>query len=451
MFFRITYPIFGPMNYIVIVSTDENLNNRIGRIVRENFKDEFILQFPATEKEALELLEFELPELVICHLTDSTLDVPSIARRISADSWLHNFGIVGLYDKTLREETELLGAYKQINLLTLIENSRLDALLGQSLQIIVENRQLIFSGWLTENLINQISGSFQIRNVDYMLVPVYAGLLAMNTVRMGWRDKKDRLDLQLALNELVLNGIEHGNCGITFEQKTEAMMQGVAMAELIAQKNKNPDIAKKWVRLDWDFSDDEARFTITDGGEGFDVASFVEGLKTRNREELHGRGIMLAKSIANRLIFSRKGNRVSLVFNEKPASERAAPVGFAKEEVVKVKKGDVIMRDGEVADCLYYISSGHYSVYHKNQVVGTITPSDIFMGEMAFLLSNTRTATVIADRQGKIIKIPRESFISVIKEYPQYSMFISKLLARKLVQANESTAGKEVSFQCTQS
>jgi uncharacterized protein (DUF779 family) len=427
------------MNYIVIISTDEKMNQQIGKIVKDNFPNEYILQFPSTEKEALELLEFELPELVIFNLTDDKMDIMSVANRISADSWLHNFGIVGLFDRSLREETDLLDEYKHINLLTILEKNRLDVLLGQTLQIIVENRQLIFSGWLTENLINRISGSFQIRNEDYMLVPVYAGLLAMSMVRMGWRDKSERLELQLAINELVLNGIEHGNCGLTFADKTEAMMQGMNMSDVITLKNSDPEIARKWVRLDWDFSEEEARFTITDGGDGFDVAAFVAGLKNQSQDELHGRGIVLAQSIANRLIFNRKGNRVSLVFNEKVQTEQAAPVGFSREEVINVKQGDVIMKDGEVADCLYYISSGHYSVYHNDQMVGNITPSDIFMGEMAFLLSNTRTATVIADRQGKIIKIPRESFISVIKEYPQYSMFISKLLARKLVQANEST------------
>jgi CheY-like chemotaxis protein len=373
------------MNYIVIISTDEKMNQQIGKIVKDNFPNEYILQFPSTEKEALELLEFELPELVICNLTDDKMDIMSVANRISADSWLHNFGIVGLFDRSLREETDLLDEYKHINLLTILEKNRLDVLLGQTLQIIVENRQLIFSGWLTENLINRISGSFQIRNDDYMLVPVYAGLLAMSMVRMGWRDKNDRLELQLAINELVLNGIEHGNCGLTFEDKTEAMMQGMSMSDVITLKNSDPEIARKWVRLDWDFSDEEARFTITDGGDGFDVAAFVAGLKNQSQDELHGRGIVLAQSIANRLIFNRKGNRVSLVFNEKVQTEQAAPVGFSREEVINVKQGDVIMKDGEVADCLYYISSGHYSVYHNDQMVGNITPSDIFMGEMAFL------------------------------------------------------------------
>ncbi|MDC7222824.1 MAG: cyclic nucleotide-binding domain-containing protein [Spirochaetales bacterium] len=427
------------MNYIVIISTDKKLNAIITKTVADVFQDEFILQFPPTEKEALELLEFELPELVVCNLSDPLIDTEAVARRILADSWLHNFGIVGIYDGIREEESDLLEKYKGINLLALLEQKRTDHFLGRTLKIIYENRQLIFSDWLTEKLINRVSGSFRIKNIDFTMIPVYAALLAMSMVRMGWKNKEERLDLQLALSELIINAIEHGNCAISYDEKNRAMREGLDMADLIAFKNEDPDISRKVVLMDWDFSDREVRINITDSGNGFDVAGFVASLKNRSSEELHGRGILLAKSISDKLIFNKKGNRVSLVFNKKADLERAAPVGFSMEEEIRVKKGDVVMIDGEVADCLYYITSGKYSVYHKGKAVGTITPSDIFMGEMAFLLSNTRTATVVADREGKLIKIPRESFISVIKEYPQYSMFISKLLAKKLVQANESS------------
>ncbi len=70
-------------------------------------------------------------------------------------------------------------------------------------------------------------------------------------------------------------------------------------------------------------------------------------------------------------------------------------------------------------------------------LVARITPSDIFMGEMAFLLQNHRSATVIANCPGKIIKISRNSYINAIKKFPHYGILLSKLLAKKLVRANE--------------
>jgi CRP-like cAMP-binding protein len=93
------------------------------------------------------------------------------------------------------------------------------------------------------------------------------------------------------------------------------------------------------------------------------------------------------------------------------------------------KKGDIIFRQGDISDYIYYISSGQYSVYHNDTVVGVMTPADIFMGEMSFLLNNHRSATVIAETDGKIIKISRKSFVQSIRSYPQYGLFLSKLLA----------------------
>jgi CRP-like cAMP-binding protein len=59
---------------------------------------------------------------------------------------------------------------------------------------------------------------------------------------------------------------------------------------------------------------------------------------------------------------------------------------------------------------------------------------------MSFLLNNRRSASVRADSDGKLIKISRTSFVSVVREYPHYGIFLSKLLARKLVRANARNA-----------
>jgi CRP-like cAMP-binding protein len=59
---------------------------------------------------------------------------------------------------------------------------------------------------------------------------------------------------------------------------------------------------------------------------------------------------------------------------------------------------------------------------------------------MAFLLNNKRTVTVTALTKGKLIKVSRKSFINVVRGYPHYGIFLSKLLARKLARANRENA-----------
>lgn len=430
------------MEYIVASCSDKIIIDRIRNVVEEDFQNEFLLQFPSTEKSILERLNFELPELVIINFSDEGLNSDYLRDQILEDSWLHNFGIVGLYDRNKDKEEAILEANKHINLLTLIDYSRIESHLGKSLRIINQNRQLIFQGFLADKLVTRMTGSFQIDNHDYLVAPVYGGLLAISLVRLGKIPAEDRHGVQMALSELILNSIEHGNCSITYSEKSEWLSTGEAIYELITERCKDPMVARKKVTLAWDFDDELCRFTIKDEGKGFDVLAFRDKLKSDTRDRLHGRGIVMAQMIADKLLYNKTGNQVSIIINFKKDVANVAPAGFSDEEVIQVKAGDTLMRAGEFGDCIFYISSGKYTVYHRGNPVGRITPADIFMGEMAFLLNNARSATVTADTGGQVIKIPRKSFIEVVKNYPQYSIFLSKILAQKLVRSNESMAAE---------
>ena len=440
------------MEYIVASCSNKIITERIRNVVKEDFHNEFLLQFPSSEKAILERLNFELPELVIINFSDEGLSSDYLRDQILQDSWLHNFGIVGLYDRKSDKEEAILESNKEINLLTLIDFSRIESHLGKSLRIINSNRQLIFQGFLADKLVNRMTGSFQIDNHDYLVAPVYGGLLAISLVRTGKIPSEDRHGVQMALSELILNSIEHGNCGISYSEKSDWLATGEAIYELIADRCKEPNIAGKIVTLNWDIDDETCRFTVRDEGEGFDVLAFRDKLKSDARDRLHGRGIIMAQMVADKLLYNKVGNQVSLIMNLQKDVENAAPAGFSDEEVIRVKAGDTLMRSGEFGDCIYYISSGKYTVYYQDKPVGRITPADIFMGEMAFLLNNARSATVVADTPGQVIKIPRKSFIEVVKNYPQYSIFLSKILAQKLVRSNESVAAEQtVSVQIVQS
>lgn len=144
----------------------------------------------------------------------------------------------------------------------------------------------------------------------------------------------------------------------------------------------------------------------------------------------------MAVTLASKLAYNRKGNAVTMIFPHDEQVNRDAPAGFSEEEALTVRRGDIIFREGESSNFLYYISSGTFSVFAKSRHVGMLTQADIFVGEMSFLLNNRRSATVRAEGDGKLIKISRKSFVTVIKEFPHYGIFLSKLLARKLVRAN---------------
>jgi len=425
------------MNTIVTISSDSIINQGIERVIRNEFPGDYNLRFSDNITDALDVLNFELPELTILHLSDKNLDLASLKEKIMEDSWLHSSGIIGIYDLGRHEEAKLLDQYRSLNLLTLLDYSRIRSHFAKILSIVYANRQLIYQNELADNVQGKFSGAFSIANMDYPVVSVYAGLLSINMVRSGRVSEEERFKLQMALAELILNGIEHGNCSITREERDKKQEVGVSLMELIQEKTLDREIRRKKVLLEWILSEEESRFIIHDDGNGFDVEQYKRTLQNTTSDTIAGRGILLSRVVADRILFNKKGNQVTLVMNHRHLHERLTPAGFSTEEMLVVKEGDIVVRAGDPGDSIFYISSGTYKVVHHGSIVGRITPEDVFLGEMAFLLNRDRSASVIAETAGKLIRIPRKSFIKVLKLYPQYGLFISRLLASRLKRTNE--------------
>ena len=425
------------MNTIATICSDSIINQGIERVIQNEFPGDFHLRFTDNVSEALDLLNFELPDLTIVHLSDKKLDLTHLKEKILEDSWLHSSGLIGVYDLGRHDESRLLDQYRHLNLLALLDYSQIRTHFSKILSIVYANRQLIYQNELADSILNKFSGAFSISNSDYAVASVYAGLLSINMVRSGRITDEERFKLQMALSELVLNAIEHGNCGISREERDEGLASGSSLIQMISDRNQDPEVARKKVLLEWDLTEDESRFIISDEGEGFDVDQFKKSLQKATSDSLSGRGILLSRIVADRIFFNKKGNQVSMIMKNRKLHERLTPAGFSGEEMLAIRPGDVVVRAGDPGDSIFYISSGNYKVVHHGKVVGHITPEDVFMGEMAFLLNKNRSASVIAETPGKLIRIPRKSFIQVLKRFPQYGLFISRLLANRLQRTNE--------------
>jgi CRP-like cAMP-binding protein len=404
-----------------------------------NPKVQYDLRFFSSEDEILEFLSYDLPEIVIINFSDPAIDIDGIVSHIRDDKWILNFGILGLFSGDKETEESLIKKYKSINVLAMLDNYRLRSHLVKSIQIIEQNYQLIFQREFSRNFLDGASGSFTIEN-DILAIPLYAGIGATILAQRGLINPDNKMHLQLALGELIVNAVEHGNCGITYEEKTLGMENGLSVVELVAERCKDPLIRNKKVEFLWDIHPEESVFVIRDEGKGFDVKAHLKKIAGQDMMSLHGRGIKMASALSTELKYNEKGNQVTLILKHDTSVEHEVPVGFSHEQVVNVNKGDIILREDEPSDYLYYIVSGKYSVFHNLKQVGTLSPQDIFMGEIAFLLNQRRSASVRAEGPGKLILLTRKAFVGVIREYPHYGIFLSKLLAKRLVRSNDQNA-----------
>ncbi len=111
----------------------------------------------------------------------------------------------------------------------------------------------------------------------------------------------------VGLFELLVNAVEHGNLGITYEEKSRLLETGTYNAE-IQRRLSLPENRDKWVRVRLRRLDDCMEMVIEDDGPGFDFEQYLTFDKSRLFDS-HGRGILLASTLLT-LDYIPPGNKV---------------------------------------------------------------------------------------------------------------------------------------------
>ncbi len=118
-------------------------------------------------------------------------------------------------------------------------------------------------------------------------------------------------------------------------------------------------------------------------------------------------------------------------------------IQISSQDAIDVKKGTVLIREGEVGNCAFLVLEGRFQVIRemnqKKVVLGEIRPVDI-VGEMAILDEMPRSASVVAIEDSRVIELNKHRMKMIIRRYPDIAEVVLKLLCSKL----RSTAKKLV-------
>lgn len=118
----------------------------------------------------------------------------------------------------------------------------------------------------------------------------------------------------MGLTELMINAVEHGNLGITYDEKSALNEQG-NWNEEVSRRLSLEENANKTVNVDFTSNKTVIKITITDQGNGFDWQSYMDFDPTRIMDN-HGRGIAVANKLSfSSVTYSGKGNVVCAMLN----------------------------------------------------------------------------------------------------------------------------------------
>jgi len=142
-------------------------------------------------------------------------------------------------------------------------------------------------------------GSFRFASLD-------EGRMLANFFAQAAPDPEKRV---IGLQELLINAVEHGNLGLSYQDKTELLMEG-RWQEEVERRLGLPAYRERFVEVLFERIPQAIRFTIRDQGEGFDWRKYLDFDPARIFDP-HGRGIAMARIMSfSALEYQGNGNTV---------------------------------------------------------------------------------------------------------------------------------------------
>ncbi|CUW38658.1 putative response regulator receiver modulated diguanylate cyclase (CheY-like superfamily 1-136) [Magnetospirillum sp. XM-1] len=116
-------------------------------------------------------------------------------------------------------------------------------------------------------------------------------------------------DAGLGLFELMMNAVEHGNLGISYDEKT-ALRRSWRWEQEIESRLAASPWSERVARIGINHLGEDVEFTIVDQGAGFDWQQYLQ-FDPKRAFDVHGRGIALANTLSfSQLEYRGNGNEV---------------------------------------------------------------------------------------------------------------------------------------------
>jgi CheY-like chemotaxis protein len=128
----------------------------------------------------------------------------------------------------------------------------------------------------------------------------------------------EKIDFELPSDIRLMNGVLHylidrvAKLGV-IDPDNSNLFVALDEAFVNAVKHGNRNDSSKLVRITAELSSKEARFTIEDEGEGFNVQEIPDPRDPENLFKTSGRGVLLIYNIMDEVKYNARGNRLTMV------------------------------------------------------------------------------------------------------------------------------------------
>lgn len=145
---------------------------------------------------------------------------------------------------------------------------------------------------------------------DPTLIPPLIGYLQDNITRMGLCDEIGRIRVSIALQEALLNALQHGNLEVSSELRQQDEKQ---FQTLVERRRREKPYRTRRIYVTVRESPTEAVYIVRDEGPGFDPSRLPDPTDPANLDLVSGRGLLLIRTFMDKVFHNEVGNEITMI------------------------------------------------------------------------------------------------------------------------------------------
>jgi two-component system, sensor histidine kinase LadS len=131
-----------------------------------------------------------------------------------------------------------------------------------------------------------------------------------------WLPRTQIYLLQMALQEVLINAVEHGNLEMDYHKKTELQRRKGNYWDILIKESDCEHLEKRRIHVSYTLNDDRVVYVVKDEGNGFEWKKYLEPERGHVDDEFirthHGIGLQLVRNVFD-LSFDSGGSEVTMV------------------------------------------------------------------------------------------------------------------------------------------
>jgi CheY-like chemotaxis protein/anti-sigma regulatory factor (Ser/Thr protein kinase) len=288
---------------LVLVVDDSSIDCRLATAILEK-RANVRTQTASDGLEALRSMEQELPAVVLTDLQMPNMDGLELVEAIR-----QRYSQVPVILMTANGSEEIAMEALQSGAASYVPKRTLDRDLAATLERVLSASQIDRRRQRVLECLEEVECRLVLEN-DPSLVPVLVSHFQEHLLRMGLCDENGKIRVGVALEEALLNAIQHGNLELDSALRQDG---SDAFFRLGEQRRRLAPYTGRRVHLHASLRPDRTTFTIRDEGPGFDVSKLPDPTDPDNLLKPSGRGLLLIRTFMDEVRHNEKGNEITMV------------------------------------------------------------------------------------------------------------------------------------------